>query len=319
MQPDDDVVEQGEQLHGAVEYTPSDSTAEVPFPRRYVFILPRGLQHPQLWSLPHPRHGELACYVTGTSEDGKALLCEVQERRHAFGDTWFLDDHVEPSSALHIATPTDLGFVAAAVAHKGPLADKFVLADTMVQEREPSLAALPPSLLSALQRSLMDVCDIKSIGPDENYCRFSAEKFGAWIKRKHRHVASSPSLRTLIGLGADEAALTDEQREVLNTKAFALLAEYLPPSLQEVALEACGVAAAQQKQAAQAAARPQHAPPSPSSQEAESDSKKPRLELKSASVKRLEKAGPPKGTPTLMAMFAKKAAATQSHSSPSSS
>lgn len=44
--------------------------------------------------------------------------------------------------------------------------------------------------------------------------------------------------------------------------------------------------------------------------------KKKRAELKSASVKKLEKAGAPKGTPTLFSMFAKKAAAAPSAASP---
>jgi hypothetical protein len=310
---DDDVVDDIGVIEG-VKFAADDSTVSIPFPARHVFIVPKGLESIQLWSLPHPRHSEPSCYLTGTCRGGdhsdneqpKYVLCEVQERRHSFGDMWFLGEHVEPSSALNIATPIDVAFFAVALARKGGhTSEKFVAAEDIIA-RDPIIAALPAPIVHSIEGALRHVCEVKSLGPGETYFRFSEDVFRAWVRRKHEQLLSGKALASLLGIevDAEQQQLGAETQLVLKSKGLALLNEYLHASLHDAAAAACGVAAADV--VAPSPAAPRGATHHADAASSEPDAKKPRVELKSASVKRLEKAGPPKGTPTLMAMFAKK-------------
>lgn len=312
MGHDDDVEDDVEVIDDiGLTFSPSDTTVSVPCPARHVFVLPKNVSHVQLWTLPHPRHNEMTTYLSGTDGGGSDVLCEVQERRHAFGDMWFLGDHVEPSSGLYIATPIDCTFMAIALARKGGgLAEKFVPADDLISTRCEHVAQLPNSILDQIRQSLRLVCEVKSFGPDEEYYRFSEHVFKGWIQRKHAQLLAGTALAALLGVGAATKAAANtvvgdaqQTQDLLKAKGLALLNEYLHASLHEVAASACGVLPTQPDNSVRKPPMSHQAPSQNSL-----DSTKQKVELKSASVKRLEKAGPPKGTPTLMAMFAKKKA-----------
>ncbi|CUF09693.1 RNase2 complex protein, Ydr279, putative [Bodo saltans] len=309
-----------------VKFSADDPTVSIPFPEKHVFILPQNLDSIRLWSLPHPRHGELCCYLTGRVvsnnqvESSRYVLCEVQERRHSFADMWFLGEHVEPASGLRIATPIDATFFALALARKGGQADKFVTAEDIMSTRDTRIAALPKPIMEDVEKGLKNVCDVKSFGPDETYYRYSEAMFQSWIRRKHNQLLAGKALAALLGIDTAAGSTGDEQlqqkqqqvgvdtRQVLKAKGLALLNEYLHSSLHTVAAVACGVEEAPAPSAS-GASRDGSAAASSSQVSSSTNEplvRKPSAELKSASVKRLEKAGPPKGTPTLMAMFAKK-------------
>lgn len=300
--------DEGEMQSSSVKYIPGDTTVAQEFPRRYVFILPADVEHSglRLCELRHPRHKEVTKFLLGQRAiTGSAVLLEVNEQRHHFGETWFIGNHVEPAGGLYVATPVDFTFMAIAAAKAGgALSDKFVSSWDILQ-KDALVARAPPELQKCIAACLLNVCDIKRFGDDEVYYRFSDDSFKEWIRKKHAYLVGEGSLSAALLLGDDDDT---SKSTILREKALLLLSEYLEPSLAALAATACGVTFA--NTAAPASQFTTNTKPIAAPREDVADApvaKKPRVDTsKSASVRRLEKAGAPKNTPTLFAMFAKK-------------
>lgn len=210
---------------------------------------------------------------------------------------------------------------------------------------------------------LCRLCEVKEVG-GECYYRFSPTVAAGWVKAKVNRVQHSNALRALLQLPPlekeeEKANAHDAPSETLSTVtpsplsasvppsptaspknnssssssssekalrdlAFALVAEYVPSSLQEEVAKACGVGVSSSTaQSADGSVESGHRSAThpdvvvddhgvAAGNERAGGMKRtgtPGVAVeapKSASVKRLEKAGRPKGTPTLMSMFAKK-------------
>ena len=288
--------DEGEVLFGddsdekRVEYDLSDTTTSVPHPCHFVLVVPQEMAGApfRIVTLPHPKHrGDALFALSSTGE-----LLELQEHRRRFATTWFVGDTVEPSSGLFMATPIDHTFFALAASRiVTPGQDHcFVAADELLR-RNVAIDNLPASTRTAISKTFDLVCDTRNAGGDD-YFRYSEAKFLEWVKRKHPLIATSDELK---------GALQTSDDSVLEATALELLAEYIDPALKALVSTACGV------QAVASHALPMSASHWELKQPSEGPAKKPRVEVKSSpAVRRLEKGGPPKGTPTLMAMFAKK-------------
>ena len=162
----------------------------------------------------------------------------------------------------------------------------------------------------------------------------------AWLKRKVERLRASAALREVLQLPeavpqtfAVEGASTQEQQqqeqqeqhrgtgaEVPMAIAFGVVAEYVPERLQGPLAVACGLpdpthplssssslAGVKRGRDGECWSGGSYSPAETKPPTAASASATPPVAgPKSASVKRLEKAGRPKGTPTLFTMFAKK-------------
>ncbi|KAG5509875.1 hypothetical protein JKF63_07520 [Porcisia hertigi] len=151
-----------------------------------------------------------------------------------------------------------------------------------------------------------------------------------WLKRKIEHVRASAVLRALLQLpdstsvAASTAAPTaaaEACTEVPMSFAFGVVAEYVPDRLHAALAVACGISdLAAQPVSSLTSAASLHDTQQPRrsgdlTTRRGSDVVPSAVGPKSASVRRLEKAGPPKGTPTLFDMFAKKKLKTESDAS----
>ncbi|KAG5484897.1 hypothetical protein LSCM4_07670 [Leishmania orientalis] len=153
------------------------------------------------------------------------------------------------------------------------------------------------------------------------YYRPSESVAVEWLKRRVEHVRASPVLREILQLPDRSSAATataaatappETTEEVPMSIAFGVVAEYVPDRLHTALAVACGL-----PNPAQAAiSSPTAAAPFDAAMRhrdgGELSTKRKAVGTasaggpKSASVRRLEKAGQPKGTPTLLDMFAKK-------------
>jgi hypothetical protein len=302
-----------EGIDETVEFDPSDQTVRVPCPTRLVMVAPQSVvlgeaqckgvdsEALDIVSLPHPRHkgDSLFAVVAGGRDDDR--LFEIQEHRRRFATTWFLgEDHVEPTSGLFLVTPFDHTFFAVALARAAP-ADRqqesscFVSADEILRRSEAAERVLPPAVKASIARALSCVCEIKTAA-GEHYFRYSQQKFVAWASAKHKKLAQSEELRE---------ALKSSDPSLLGTVALELIAEYVDAGLRPELAAACGVAMAAPE--AHLLSKPAGESRSAARDAVEPLAKKAKVEpLKPLAIRRLEKGGPPKGTPTLMAMFAKK-------------
>lgn len=115
---------------------------------------------------------------------------------------------------------------------------------------------------------------------------------------------SSDSVAAPVGASVDMSA---EEDHFLKLRAFEALLDYIPPQLHTALYRHCGLEAARTE--AKAVQSQAHVVQRDElcGADTEMAKKKNRAEqsLKSQSVKRLEKKGPPKGTPTLMSMMMK--------------
>lgn len=197
----------------------------------------------------------------------------------------------------------------------------------------------PCWLLLQSHRLLEPLCEVKNVG-GTSYYRFSLEKTAQWVKRKTDKLRGSRALRRIVGIADDNAdddgdthpvrvpSTTErsshrptthsaliggqQQQAVPCQLAFSVVAEYLPDAITAVAAVACGITFAtgsSPREGMHDDTTTQSTGTSRSAVTTPVSAKKAVVASpKSASVKRLEKAGRPKGTPTLMAMFAKKQA-----------
>ncbi|KAK7198965.1 surface antigen protein 2 [Novymonas esmeraldas] len=148
------------------------------------------------------------------------------------------------------------------------------------------------------------------------YYRPSEAVAVAWLRRRVERVRASAVLRSMLQLPVTDGGAA---AEVPMAFAFGVVAEYVPERLHAALAAACGlVDPATSTTVAEGVPRPSLPPPPPPLQQQQQqrpdvakamDTVASVAAPKSASVKRLEKAGRPKGTPTLLAMFAKKARA----------
>lgn len=130
----------------AVSFHPSDTTVEIPFPRRYVLVGQFGTslaeeqqqqEEPcvRVLTLSHPRHRDPVKFAlsyprassTSTPNQQKETACllEVQERKPHFANTWFLDEKVEPESALYVLNQFDPTWLAIALSTEPMLPNTF--------------------------------------------------------------------------------------------------------------------------------------------------------------------------------------------------
>nr|CAJ2469013.1 unnamed protein product [Leishmania braziliensis] len=154
---------------------------------------------------------------------------------------------------------------------------------------------------------------------DAVYYRPSESVAVEWLKTRVERVRASPVLRAILQLPESSpvatttaAAPAEACVEVPMTVAFGVVAEYVPDRLHAALAAACGLP--------DPAATPVSSPIAAASTDGakrhrddvatnrrKAEATPSAAGTKSASVKRLEKAGKPKGTPTLLEMFAKKA------------
>lgn len=301
-------------VEGEVIFDPSDTTAAAPFPKKFVMVLPTGCTSQSggltLMVLRHPRHGESQVVAVGA--DG--TVCEVQEhQRKRFGeggaDAWFIGGStVEPSSSLYIATPIDPTFLALFVLLKSEVTDtmdgsRFEDAYTLLG-RDDGVALLPPVAQARIEEAFLTVCDVEMISEKERFFRLSRVKCVNWLRRKHARLSDSSLLGELAGAKRDR-----DGPGPAAFKAAALLSEYLDARLGGLLVEASGCNPS----------APVQAPTVATTNTIRDDIEMRRLEVeeaaakkkrteasKSSSVKKLEKAGRPAGTPSLFSMFAKK-------------
>ncbi|RNF06211.1 uncharacterized protein Tco025E_07635 [Trypanosoma conorhini] len=179
--------------------------------------------------LPHPRHGEPALYLcppttASTVNDAHndavgVVLYEVQAQLPpgGFGQTWLVNDTVEPNEELLVVTPFDVTFFALRQAATHGRKEMFLSAEDLVmgatKARGGGAAAWPgwrvalaqcPALapvVEAMQshKVLSRICDVKSVG-GEHYYRLSAERMGEWLREKLRRVTSSPAMHAILHL-----------------------------------------------------------------------------------------------------------------------
>ncbi|KAG5483643.1 hypothetical protein CUR178_08310 [Leishmania enriettii] len=153
------------------------------------------------------------------------------------------------------------------------------------------------------------------------YYRPSESVAVEWLKRRVEHVRASSVLREILQLPDRSSAATataaatvppETSEEVPMSIAFGVVAEYVPDRLHAVLAGACGLP----NPAQAAVSSPTAAAPIDAAMRhrdgGELRTKRKAVGTasaggpKSGSVRRLEKAGQPKGTPTLLDMFAKK-------------
>jgi hypothetical protein len=305
-----------------VTFDSTDTTTECPEPRWHVMLLPEPpslagctdtdrvqmfLSSAQIIQLPHPRHGLEVLFL---AHPDRPEILELQEKTFGFGSTWFIDNHVEPTSPMYIATAVDPTFFALALSRTGSYTDMFVSEHDVLHRHEGVFDALPQAARSAIASSLDHVCDVRRLDGDERFFRFSEVRLKIWFAQKVASLSASRALSHALGLEQHP-----DCSSTLRDKAYALLAEYIRDDLHGMLAAYCGVALTTESapsaatgshwdaQSRIAGSRP------PESAREEPLAKRARAEYtgpKSIAVKRLEKAGPPKGTPTLLDMFAKK-------------
>ncbi|KEG10431.1 hypothetical protein DQ04_03721040 [Trypanosoma grayi] len=238
--------------------------------------------------LPHPRHGEPGLFLCppatdsapsnhndGNSNDGggdsiaeatTVVLYEVQAQAPpgGFGQTWLIDEAVEPNEDLLVVTPFDVTFFVLRQAATHAMKDKFVSAEDLIMGASrgggggrgaewpgwgvavaqcPALA--PAVAMMQSHAVLARICEFKSVGGDQYY-RFSEDKVGAWLRKKVQQVASCPALRDLLQLGTETATTNGDGDGAPNTVplpvAFGVVAEYVVEEVAAKAAQLCGAA-----------------------------------------------------------------------------
>ncbi|RNE99987.1 hypothetical protein TraAM80_07885 [Trypanosoma rangeli] len=241
--------------------------------------------------LPHPRHGEPALFLCPPNTESasrdvhngtvRAVLYEVQAQLPpgGFGQTWFVNDTVEPNEELLVVTPFDVTFFVLRQAATHVRKEMFVSAEDLImgatKSRGGGAAAWPgwrvalaqcPALTPAVEEMqshtvLSRICDVKSVGGD-HYYRFSVEKMGEWLRDKLRRVANSAALHAILQLGPPPATRAgsvpkggsrggDDKAtsaplataaEVPLPVVFGVVAEYLVEEVSSTAAQLCGAA-----------------------------------------------------------------------------
>ena len=309
-----------------IAYDATDTTEDVPHPAKYVFMLPTAAL-PNLSSLrfvkyPHPRHGALTTYVTYT-QDQRTILCEVQHHRPQHC-TWFIEDDVEPTPRMFVVTPMDWGFVALHFCRTCDNVNKFVSFPEMLLCCSEGYRGLGLGQAEPLRCALNLVCDTKAVDLEsgvETFYRYSEERAVSWLVSKFTALMDCAALKSLcLTRGAPQTGgkgPSEEDKAHLAFNAVVLLAEYVEDSLTSRVCQDPRVGVPYEMLTARfnaAKSSSSHFSSSKKGDNANTDenadllpAKKSRLETsKSASVKRLEKAGPPKGVPSLMSMFSRK-------------
>jgi hypothetical protein len=227
---DDDVVQpetvQREETISDITFVPDDTTTEVKWPPRRVFVMPAGLSDDafeeraraamRFFTLPHPRTGgnHLMC-LCPTSATG-TTLCMVQEHRATDYHFWFIGDHVEPNGSLYVATPFDLCYLAvwillnqtdkavdattwAKLLNDPTSKPPFTFADVETMTFvDPRLRLLHEhGLLPQLTAAMRLVADEQQVGED-SYFRFSMAKTADLVKARFDRLVASPAVRQIV-------------------------------------------------------------------------------------------------------------------------
>ncbi len=274
---------------------------------------------------------------SATSEGTGIVLLELQRHRPRFC-TFVVNDFVEPESPLTFAFPMDPTYFALALVKQSSRPESFVDFEEL-QNSNPKWASLfrelPRQVLNQIEAALSSVSDVRSID-SQQYYRFSQQVADSWFQRKLSSMMNDPAIIE-ISLGrcgttsahsASEDGLpvptsfSNEELTILKEKSCRFLLEYIPQSLHQGFCDTVGVSqdcrirAGNANPAGQngsptaagggAAGRPSHWDTSRKrgrEDEEEVIVEKKAPDFKSAAVKRLEKAGPPKGTPSIMSFF----------------
>ena len=309
-----------EPLTGEVSFDPADNTAAAPFPQKFVLVLPTACLENSagmtLMAISHPRHRE--SQMVAVSPTGG--IYEVQEhQRKRFGeggaDAWFIGDStVEPSSPLYIGSPMDPTFIALyllMLAMRGPTGDgaRYEDAYTLLG-RDEGIVLLPPAAQCRIEEAFSTVSDVEMVRDNERFYRFSKIKCTEWLGRKHARLSNSAVLTQLCGEVVGEKRERSEGPSQTQFKASALISEYIDSSLSSLLADATGCNPSAPKKVVSSAQQVNTIRDELDEKRLEAEeatAKKKRIEAnKSFSVKKLEKAGRPSGTPSLFAMFAKK-------------
>ncbi|EAN86441.1 hypothetical protein C3747_50g128 [Trypanosoma cruzi] len=242
--------------------------------------------------LPHPRHGGPALFLCpptierkpGDVKDDSArvVLYEVQAQLPlgGFGQTWFVNDIVEPNEELLVVTPFDVTFLALRQVATHARKEMFVSPEDIImgatKTRGGGSSEWPgwrvamaqcPALTPVVEEMqshtvLSRLCDVKSVGGDQYY-RFSEERMGQWLREKVQRVANSPALRAILQIGPSPPTNTattsirgvhggNDKTTALPTNtaiadvplpvAFGVVAEYVVEEMSQTAARLCGSA-----------------------------------------------------------------------------
>ncbi|CAD2219211.1 ribonuclease H2 subunit B [Angomonas deanei] len=168
-----------------------------------------------------------------------------------------------------------------------------------------SLLAVCPSFrhcLTEMRRHalLVRICDTKVVN-GETYYKFSKEKTVQHLSERIHNLKQNENLKRILQMNHNNT----DTSEVPLAMCFQCVAEYTPNALQEDLRRACGLDNNNDKDTASKRPREEEGRSdivTPNNSSTTAPSRGP----VSASVRRLEKSGKPKGTPTLFSMFAKK-------------
>lgn len=293
-------------------FVAEDTTTSVKSEHRF-FVLPTGVKLVGWFSIPHPRHGQLSSFAAGI-RNSQLIVLESQQWSPLFS-SWFVENFVEPRGSLAVLTEFDVTFFAiriaigklslreeidAQVSSPGTSTGSFRDIDDLLLE-VPEVLISTFTMLSpagrpheALDFSLRTICDVR-VGDEKRYYRLNINRTLVWAASRVRRLQALEAFRKLV---TGDDSKSGEAEQVIERKALAVVCDYLPMEFTEPLAAHCHIILSTTKAASNFTSAGSSAQPSLGRVEA-----KPSGPVKSANVKRLEKAGPPVGTPTLAGFF----------------
>lgn len=331
-EPDLDDIGVDAEASGNVSFRGDDQTAEAHHPKKTVLVAPGSLV--SLVQLPHPRHSRM-CTFALTSDP--VQICEVQTTASEFG-CWAADDAIEPAGVLHIATPIDPVFLAlellvskikpdALTESSDALRLQYSDFETILGDHP--LARLSEPWITLVRCSLPRICDGQEIDSNHYFrlnldktldfiqgvverCSSSSELENVLYGKTQSDVAASPrtphSQSVEIKEPATEPKLLSQEPKggLLDARSRAIVLEYVPGPLHALAKKRVDVGQSEADEAnnrAQMKLRQRETWEEERARAGAPPEKKRKVETKSVALRRLEKAGPPKGTPSLTAFM----------------
>ena len=307
------------EMEDDVEFDESDATQEIPHPKKHFIVASDtcNLTRLRFIHLPHPRSGRMMAYaLCYDDKEDEEILLELQKHKPKFC-TWVIEETVEPEASLVFLLPMDVAFFAIRLATVGDQLDQFVDFDEMLRRCDGAFQRLPKRHQQRLLEAARQVCESKTAG-DSTYFRRSEDKMNKWFSSKLELLMKCPEARTLtvgapgsIDPSTQTSGMTEAETDALfKEKCCRLLLEYLPTALHETFCKTVGVDPACRNRIAGATRTitGTHWDTDRRRVREEEDLvvEKKKKDTRSANVKRLEKAGPPKGVPKLTAFFTKK-------------